>query len=123
METNSKKILAALPSFEDFMALAEEVKKLSLRKMRLENEIKRDEAQTFKQVMENPDYWKNGKPVSVSYFENAYKHSGINTELVALRDEYGTVTVELDAKKTQFEIYKQMQDMYRALAYQEKSMS
>ncbi len=123
METNSKKILAALPSFEDFMQLAELVKKLSLSKMRLENEIKKEEARTFHVVQEDPDLWKNGKPVSVSYFDNAYKHRGIHGELLPIRDEYAAVSAELDSKKTQFEIYRQMLDLYKALAYQEKSMS
>lgn len=123
METNSKKILAALPSFDNFMELAEEVKKLSLKKMRLENEIKRDESQNFLQVSENQSFWKSGKPVSVSFFDNAYKHRGINGELLPIRDEYACISAELDSKKTQFEIYRQMMDLYKALAYQEKSMS
>lgn len=123
METNSKKVLAALPSFEDYMALAEEVKRLSISKMRLENEIKKGETATFRRVQEDTSMWKGGKPVSVSYFENAYKHGGIEGELFPIRDEYAAVSAELESKKTQFEIYRQMQDMYRALAYQEKSMS
>lgn len=123
METNSKKVLAALPSFDDYMALAEEVKKLSMLKMRLENEIKKRESLVFQRVMNDPALFRQGKSVSVSYFENSYKHCGLEGELLPVRDEYAAVSTELEAKKTQFEIYRQMQDMYRALAYQEKSMS
>ena len=123
METNSKKVLAALPDFEDYMKLAEEIKQASIEKMRLENAIRSAEAYAFRRVMEDPDFWKGSKPVSVSYFENCYKHRGINGEIEELRGRYAEVSAFLDNMKSRFEIYRMMQDMYRALAYQEKGMS
>jgi hypothetical protein len=123
METNSKKILAALPDFEDYMKLAEEIKRLSHAKMMCEKDIKEMESRAFQRVMNEPAYFVNNKAISVSYFENAYKHAGINREIIPFREELAQLTSELDAKKSQFEIYRMMQDMYRALAYQEKSMS
>jgi hypothetical protein len=123
METNSKKILAALPSFEDYMQLAEEVKALSIEKMKLENEIKRSEALNFQAVMTDEKYFKQGKPVSVSYYENAYKFTGIDVDLIRFRNHLAELTAELERKRTQFEIYKQMHDLYKTLAYQEKAMS
>lgn len=123
METDSKKVLAALPSFDDYMNLAGEIKKISIEKMRLDNEIKKSETETFRKVMEDESMWKNGKPVSVAYFENSYKHSGIGGELFSLRDRYGEICAELESKKMLFEIYRQMQEMYKVLAYQEKSLA
>lgn len=123
METNSKKVLAALPSFEDYMALAEQIKALSLAKMRFDNKVKEAESYAFRQVMTDPKYFVNGKTVSVSYFENCYKQTGLNDEISELRDQLAQIISELDSKKVQFDIYKQMHDLYKALAYQEKGMS
>lgn len=123
METNSKKVLAALPDFDDYMKLAEQVKILSLGKMQMENKIKEQEALAFQRVMNDPAFFRQGKAVSVSYFENSYKHCGITGEILELRNRYSELSVELEAKKTQFEIYRQMHDLYKALAYQERGMS
>ena len=123
METNSKKVLAALPSFEDYMNLAEEIKKISLEKMLTDNAIKSKEAETFKTVMTEPKYFVQGKAVPVSYFENCYKFSGINGEILEMRTHLAEMVSLLESKKTQFEIYKQMHELYKTLAYQEKGMS
>lgn len=123
METNSKKVLAALPDFDKYIEVAEEIKRLYFAKMMCEKDIKEMESRAFKEVMTNPDYFIGGKPVSVSYFENAYKHSGVNREILPFREELAGITSELDAKRTQLDIYKQMHDLYKALAYQERGMS
>lgn len=123
METNSKKVLAALPSFEDYLALAEQIKKLSIAKMQLENEIKRKEAEAFQAVMTDSRYFKQGKVVSVSYFENAYKFVGLDGELLKDRNVLAETISTLEELKTRFDIYKMMHDLYKALAYQEKGMS
>lgn len=123
METNSKKVLAALPSFEDYMNLAEEIKLLYLQRMVLENEIKREESLNFQAVMTDEKYFKQGKPVPVSFYENAYKFTGIDGELMKSRNALAKLISELDSKRTQLDIYKQMHDLYKTLAYQEKVMS
>ena len=123
METNSKKILAALPAFEEYLAIAEQIKELYISKMSMENDIKAAEAEAFRTVMTDPNWFINGKAVSASYFENCYKHGGLNGEILPLRRILVEVIATLDSKKTQLDIYKLMQDLYKALAYQEKSMS
>jgi hypothetical protein len=123
METNSKKVLAALPTFEDYMHLAEEIKMLYLEKMKLENELKRSEALNFQAVMTDPKYFKQGKPVPVSYYENAYKFTGLEIDLMQYRTRLAELVAELDNKRNQSEIYKIMHDLYKTLAYQEKAMS
>ncbi len=120
MQTNSKKVLDALPEFERFMELAEEIKSLSLDKMKLENAIKSSEAGCFREVMGNDRYFLNGKPVPVSHFENAFKHRGLEGEILELRNKLAETQAELDLRKNQFEIYKQMHDLFKTLVYQER---
>lgn len=121
METNSKKILAALPDWEDFMALAEEIKVLYIKRMKLENLIKSVESENFKAVMSLSLYFVNGKPVPVSFYENAYKHNGLDNNLVQAREELAETVALLDQKRNQFEIYNRMLEMHKTIVYQEKA--
>lgn len=123
METNSKKVLEALPTFEQFMDLVGEIKAISFERMVTENEIKSKEAETFQTVMTDPKYFQNGKAVPVSHFENSYKFNGIDGELGNMRRHLADVVSQLEAKRNQFEVYKQMHDMWKTLVYQEKSLS
>jgi len=123
METSSKKVLEAMPSFEDYFKLAEEIKKLSYNKMVIEKTIKEKEAETFLTIMTDPKYFINGKTVPVSYFDNAFKHGGINGEILQYRLDLAEAISDLEMKRTQFRIYEQMHDLHKTLAYQEKAMS
>lgn len=123
METNSKRLMEAMPSFEDFMKIADEIKTLSVTKMRLENQIKAGEAQTFRAVMNEPKHFINGKPVPVSYFENAYKFSGLDGELVELRNTLAETQASLEMKRNQFEVYRAMHDLFKTLVYQERVLA
>jgi hypothetical protein len=123
METNSKKLMEAMPSFDDFMNVANEIKTLSVTKMRLENQIKSAEAETFRTVMNEPKYFTNGKPVAVSYFENAYKFCGIDNGLVELRNSLAETQAALELKRNQFEVYRAMHDLFKTLVYQERVLT
>ncbi len=123
METNSKKVLEALPDFSDYMRLADEVKKISYDKMVLENKIKIAEAENFKQVMTDPKYFTSGKAVPVSFYENAFKFSGLDGNLILPREQLADLVSTLEQKRSQFEIYKSMVDLYKTLVYQEKTMA
>lgn len=123
METNSKKVMEAMPSFEDFLNLAEEIKKDSLVKMQLENKIKELESDNFRKVMTDSTFFVGGKPVAVSYYENAYKFSGIDGNLLPLRDALAGIQASLDSRKSQFEIYKSMHDLFKVLVYQERVLN
>lgn len=123
MQTNAKKILEALPDFQDFMDLAERIKELYVTRMKLENEIKSSESKVFREVMSNPEYFVNGKPVPVSYFENSYKHRGLTGEVLDVRNELAEVVAELERARNQFEIYNRMLEMHKTLAYQEKVLA
>lgn len=123
METNSKKVLEALPDFNDFLKLIDEIKALSIKKMTLEKDLKEQESEVFNKVMNSEQFFNNGKPVAVSYYENAYKYNGVSGELIPYRELLINVSAELDAKKAQFDVYKQMQDMYKTLVYAEKTFA
>lgn len=123
METNSKKVLEAMPSFEDFMGLAEEIKRISLDRMVLENMIKSAEAEAFREVMSNDKYFISGKPLPVSHFENAFKHRGLNGEILDLRLKLADKVAELELKRHQFEVYQQMHDLFKTLVYQERVLT
>lgn len=123
METNSKKLMEALPDFNDFFTLAEEIKKLNLEKMHIEVDIKEKESNAFRTVMSDPQYQVGGKQPAVSYYENAYKFSGINGELLQYREHLAEITAQLDAKRTQYDIYKEMLDLFKTVVYMEKGMS
>lgn len=123
METNSKKIMEAMPSFEDFMALAEQIKVLSVSKMKLENQIKEVESSNFKEVMTNEKYFVSNKPVAISFFENAYKFAGIDGNLVNLRNQLADSQAALEMKRHEFEIYKAMHDLFKTLVYQERVLT
>ena len=123
METSSKKLLENIPDWQDFMNLAEEIKVLSYRKMVTDSRIKTGESEDFRTVMGDPKYFINGKAVAVSYYDNAYSHSGVDGSLLPLREEYAQISSELELKKIQYEIYKQMLDTWRTLSANERSIS
>jgi hypothetical protein len=123
METNSKKVLEAMPDFGKFMALASQIKDLSLEKMRTENSIKTLEAENFRAIMLDPKFAVDGKRMTVSYYENAYKFDGVEGNLVSLRDKLAEVQSSLDNKRNEFEIYKQMHDLFKTLVYQERVLT
>lgn len=123
METNSQKVLEAMPSFDTFMELAEEIKKLSLSKMKLDNALKQKESENFREVMTNPAFFTSGKPIPVSHYENGYKFPGIGGNLLGMRSELASIQAELDLRKSEFEIYKSMHDLFKVLVYQERVLT
>jgi hypothetical protein len=120
METSSKKILDAMPDFNQMLDLLSEIKGLSFKRMKLEKEIRESESLTFTTVMTNTKYFQNGKQPSVSYFDNAWKFTGIDGSTIKLREELITTVTELDARKNIYELYKSMQDMYKTTVFAER---
>ncbi len=119
MNANLTEILKTIPDFEDFMNLSNEIAELSLRKMRLENQIEQQEAETFRTAMKTP--LQDGKLPSVSFVTNAYMKTGINGELQIVKDELAFVTSELDKKKMQFSIYKEFIGIFQTISANERS--
>lgn len=108
-------VLKAIPDFDEFMKLSASISDLMYKKMRLDNEIKGKEAEVFKLVSTSTDFLQAGKPPSATYIDNTYKFSGINGELLPLRDELSKTISDLEGKKQQMEIYKTMIEVWRTL--------
>lgn len=121
METNSKKILEAMPDFNDELDMLEEIKKLTVEKMQFEMEIKNKEADNFRTVMTDSEFFVGGKPVAVSYYENAFKFPGIKGNLLHYREHLITVSAKLDELKSRHDVYKQMQDLYKSMVFAERA--
>lgn len=120
METNAKKVLEALPDFSDAQKVIDEIKELTIEKMRLDSDIKSLESANFNEVMTSPKYQIGGKPPAVSFYENAFKYTGIDGNLIVKRDKFITTSASLDALKARYELYRQMQDMYKTLVFAER---
>lgn len=118
MKANLKDILESIPDFDDFMNLSEEIRELSFRKMQLENQIEQEEAETFRVAMKTP--LPDGKLPSVSFVTNAYMKTGINGELHITKDELAAVSSQLDKKKIQLSIYRDMLELFRTVSANER---
>ena len=123
MEMSSSDILKTLPDFSDMLNLSEEIKRLSLEKVRVDSELKAAEAEIFRRALTDTSLFVNGKPPSTTYVREAYKFSGINGELIPLRHKLGDITAELDMLKMRLRVYSQMMDVWRTLAANERSSS
>lgn len=119
MKANLKDILEAIPDFEDFIKLTEEIRELSFYKMQLENKLKGREALIFQEAMSKP--LENGKFPSASFVTNAYLHTGFNGELMEDREKLAHTSSDLEQKKLQLSIYKDMLELYRTFSANERS--
>lgn len=123
MKATLADILKALPDFEDFTKLSDEISDLLYKKLVLEKDIKAGESEVFKRFATDSHLYFNDKPAPVSFVENAYKFSGLNGELLPLRNDLAQVTANLERARLRFDIYKQMMDMWRTLSANERSSS
>lgn len=119
MKANLKEILESIPDYDDFMKLASDIGSLSLKKMRLENDIKKEESTTFIKAVNELRI--DGKRPSVSHIENAYMHSGIDGEILQLRDDLAYVMAELDEKRIKLSIYKDMIGLFQTVSANERN--
>jgi len=123
MQGKVEEVLKAIPDFEDFMKLSEEISKLMYKKMSLESEIKELESAVFRKVTKDTDFFQNGRPPSMSYIEQTYKYTGLSNELMPVRDDLAKVVSELERKKLQMDIYKSMIEVWRTLSSNQRSAS
>ena len=119
MKSNLKDIIESIPDFEDFLKLGEQIGQLSFEKLRMENQIKSKESETFKKAMAIPNG--EGKFPSASFVTNSYLHTGLDGELVGLRDGLAFLTSELDKKRIQLAIYRDMLEVFRTISANERS--
>lgn len=120
MKTNSTEMIKSIPDFDEFIKLTGEISGLMLRKMSLETKIKAGEANVFKRVSTEEKFFVGGKPPASTYIDNTFKFTGIDNELLPLRDELIAVIAGLEEKKLLMEVYKAMLDVWRTLSSSER---
>lgn len=117
---NSKQVLEKLPDYSDLMELTEEIAKVSAKKLFLDNKIKAMESEVVLRVTKDQSFYQNGKPPSMSFIDVTYRFTGINNEIIPLRDELASYTCKLDSLKIRMDVYKQLFEIWRTLSANER---
>ena len=115
MKATPDEVLKAIPDFEEFTKLAEEISALMYKKLSLDAQIKDGESNVFKVASTDEKFFQGGKPPSSTAIDNTYKYSGLAGELLPLRQELARATADLEGKRIQYDIYKQMVEIWRTL--------
>lgn len=123
MNTNLREIFSSIPDFDEFMKLVDEIGFLSFNKMSLEKDIKTAEANVVRECITSDKYFQGGKPPSMSYIESTYKYTGLNNEILPLRERYADLSAQLDKRKLQLSVYRDMLEVWRTLSANERSTS
>ncbi len=123
MKANLKEVLEAIPDFDDFMKLADEIGELSFKRMQLDNIIKGKEAMIVTQASTDIGYFMNGKAPSMSYIESTYKYTGFDGKLMDDRIALADITAMLEKKKIQLSIYRDMLEVFRTVSANERSVT
>lgn len=123
MKTDLKEILASLPDFDALTELAGKIRELSVKKLMIEKEIRKAESHAVLVVTGNPVWFRDGKPLPMSLVESTYKYTGLEGEILPLREQYIEACGELDELKMRMDIYKNMFDVWRTLSANERSLS
>jgi hypothetical protein len=120
MKASLKELTQELPDFNDLFELGDKISNFYLKKLTLEREIKAREAAVIKIVSTMQEYWANGKPLAMSYIESTFKYTGLDGELLPLRDQYNEVSAELERLKTRLSLYNSYLDVWRTLSATER---
>ncbi len=123
MRATVAELLKVLPDFDDLMQLAGKISEISFKRIQLENEIKKGEADVFKRVFSDPSLWRDGKTPTISFIESTYKFTGVQNELLPLRNSLALITAELEKLRLQMEVYKQMLEVWRTQSANERASS
>jgi len=115
MKGSPDEVLKAIPDFEEFTKLAEEISALMYRKLYLEAQIKEGESNVFRVANTDEKYFQGGKPASVSFIDNTYKFPGLEHELIPMRTELARIASELEGKRLQLDVYKSFIEIWRTL--------
>ncbi len=117
---NSKSILEKLPDYEDFMRVAEDLARASMNRLILDNKIKTMEAATVIRVTTDPKYFQNGKAPSMSYIETTYKYTGIENEILPIREQLAKEIYTIESSKIKLDAYKILTEVWRTLSANER---
>ncbi len=120
---NSKQVLEKLPDYSDLMELTEEIAKVSAKKLFLDNKIRAMESDVVLRVTKDQSFFQNGKPPSMSFIDVTYRFTGINNEIIPLRDELAEYICKLDSLKIRMDVYKQLFEIWRTLSANERHVA
>jgi hypothetical protein len=120
MEVTSTELANRIPDFDDLLKLTESVGELMVKKLMLEKDIKKLEAQTVVECMTNPTYAKDGKAPAMSLIEATWKYTGLNQEILPIREELAITIGELEKAKGRYDLCREMIDIFQAVTFSEK---
>lgn len=121
MDVNITTLVSKIPDFDEFAKLADEIGILLYEKLRLEKDIKAREATIVREVTTNPQYRLENKVPTMSYIESTYRFSGLDGELLPLRDSLAQVISELERKKITLSVYKDMIEVFRTISANQRT--
>lgn len=108
-----------LPDFDDLVQLVNKIYNLSQEKASLEIKIKIGEREAVEKGMEIIKV--DGKKPSMAYIESTVKVTGIDGELVPLREKLLKLNNEIDYYKDLLEIYKLKIEVWRTMSANERA--
>ena len=123
MKSSVEEIIKQIPDFEEFIKLADQIRELSFQKLLLEKEIKEKEANVYRTAVVDSRFFVGGKSPAVSYVKSAYEHSGLEGEILPLREQYAKVSSDLEHARITMDVYKSMLDVYRTVSANERGVS
>ena len=115
MKGTPEEVLKAIPDFDEFKRLSEEITKLMYDKLILDTSIKDLESRVFETASNNEKYFQGGKSPSTAYIERTWGYRGLNGEIMPLRIKLAELVSQLDGKRSQMDIYKTMVEIWRTL--------
>lgn len=110
-----------LPDFDEMMQLSDEIYVLSIEKNLLELRLKTQEADTVREVSTNHAYFTNGKASSQAYIDNTWKITGLNGELIPMRERLAVLSAEIDKKKSRFFLMRDFIGVWRTQEANERN--
>lgn len=121
MKNTPEEVLKSIPDFDDFMKLTDEITQLMWEKLTLEAQLKEGEANVFKRAFSEERFFQGGKPPSAAFVDNTYKHSGLDGELLPLRNSLASIVSKLDGKRLKMDVYKTMIEVWRTLCSNQRT--
>lgn len=115
-----------LPDFDDLLAIADNIGKLSTKKILLEYELERRLAHITSITSINDEYFVNDRPPSMSYTEANYHKLGVDEEfgkefteagLESIRSDIAHMSGDLESEKNKFRVLTQLVDVWKADQY------
>lgn len=100
------------PDFDEMFKAAMLISELSKKSLLLDLQIKIREADAVSKATSDPKYFQNGKVPSMEYIKSTLKVTGLEGELIPMRQELAELEAQLDGAKAAFQILKDMVSVY-----------